>query len=102
MKKKLTITNLALGNLKQRKKQYTTLIIGIVLAMFFSSSVLFFISCLISSNEEHDKRTVGDFYGYFYSPEGFIDAEKGKEVAVSSESPRGISSADTVASTHRD
>ena len=79
MKKKLTITNLALGNLKQRKKQYTTLIIGIVLAMFFSSSVLFFISCLISSNEEHDKRTVGDFYGYFYSPEGFIDAEKGKE-----------------------
>ena len=79
MKKKLTITNLALGNLKQRKKQYTTLIIGIVLAMFFSSSVLFFISCLISSNEEHDKRTVGDFYGYFYSPEGFIDAEKGKK-----------------------
>ena len=79
MKKKLTITNLALGNLKQRKKQYTTLIIGIVLAMFFSSCVLFFISCLISSNEEHDKRTVGDFYGYFYSPEGFIDAEKGKD-----------------------
>lgn len=79
MKKKLTITNLALGNLKQRKKQYTTLIIGIVLAMFFSSSVLFFISCLISSNEEHDKRTVGNFYGYFYSPEGFLDAEKGKE-----------------------
>lgn len=79
MKKKLTITNLALGNLKQRKKQYTTLIIGIVLAMFFSSSVLFFVSCLISSNEEHNKRTVGDFYGYFYSPEGFIDVEKGKE-----------------------
>ena len=79
MKKKLTITNLALGNLKQRKKQYTTLIIGIVLAMFFSSSVLFFVSCLISSNEEHNKRTVGDFYGYFYSPEGFIDAEKGKD-----------------------
>ncbi len=79
MKKKLTITNLALGNLKQRKKQYTTLIIGIVLAMFFSSSVLFFVSCLISSNEEHDKRTVGNFYGYFYSPEEFLDAEKGKE-----------------------
>ena len=79
MKKKLTITNLALGNLKQRKKQYTTLIIGIVLAMFFSSSVLFFVSCLISSNEEHNKRTVGDFYGYFYSPEEFLDAEKGKE-----------------------
>lgn len=79
MKKKLTITNLALGNLKQRKKQYTTLIIGIVLAMFFSSSVLFFVSCLISSNEEHNKRTVGNFYGYFYSPEGFIDAEKSKE-----------------------
>ncbi len=79
MKKKLTITNLALGNLKQRKKQYTTLIIGIVLAMFFSSSVLFFVSCLISSNEENDKRTVGNFYGYFYSPQEFLDAEKGKE-----------------------
>lgn len=79
MKKKLTITTLALGNLKQRKKQYTTLIIGIILAMFFSSSVLFFVSCLISSNEENNKRTVGNFHGYFYSPEDFIDAEKGKE-----------------------
>lgn len=79
MKKKLTITNLAFCNMKQRKKQYTTLIIGIVLAMFFSSSILFFVSCLISSNEEHDRRTVGNFYGYFYSPQDFLDAEKGKE-----------------------
>lgn len=31
-----------------------------------------------------------------------LDAEKGKEVTVSSESPRGISSADTVTSTPHD
>jgi ABC-type antimicrobial peptide transport system permease subunit len=43
-KKRLTINTLALGNLKQRKKQYTIMIIGIILAMVFSSSILFFIS----------------------------------------------------------
>ena len=46
--KQLTVNNLALGNLKQRRKQYTILIIGIILAMVFSSSTLFFLS---SSNE---------------------------------------------------
>lgn len=66
-----------MGNLKQRKKQYTTLIIGIVLAMFFSSSILFFVSCMLSSNEEHTKRFMGNYYGYFYDPQDFIDIEKG-------------------------
>lgn len=42
MKKRLTINSLALGNLKQRKKQYAIMIIGIILAMIFSSSTLFF------------------------------------------------------------
>ncbi|MCH5317642.1 MAG: FtsX-like permease family protein [Eubacterium sp.] len=49
-KKKLTINKLALGNLKQRRKQYTILIIGIILAMVFSSSTLFF---MYSSNETY-------------------------------------------------
>ena len=41
-KKKLTINSLAIGNLKKRKKQYAIMIIGIILAMIFSSSMLFF------------------------------------------------------------
>ena len=41
--KQLTINKLALGNLKQRRKQYTILIIGIILAMVFSSGTLFFL-----------------------------------------------------------
>ncbi len=53
MKKKLTINTLALGNLKQRRKQYTIMIIGIILAMVFSSSIVFFMfSATETSNEE--------------------------------------------------
>ena len=59
MKKKLTINTLALGNLKQRRKQYTILIIGIILAMVFSSGTLFFISCMKSSQEELIDRRQG-------------------------------------------
>ena len=59
MKKKLTITTLALGNLKQRRKQYTILIIGIILAMMFSSGTLFFISCMQSSQKELRNRRQG-------------------------------------------
>lgn len=59
MKKKLTVNTLAMGNLKQRKKQYTILIIGIILAMVFSSGIMFFLSCMQSSTEETNRR----FYG---------------------------------------
>ena len=59
MKKKLTINTLAMGNLKQRKKQYTILIIGIVLAMVFSSGIMFFLSCMQTSNEETNDRLFG-------------------------------------------
>ena len=48
MKKKLTINSLALGNLRQRRKQYAIMIISIILAMVFSSGMLFF---MFSSNE---------------------------------------------------
>ena len=48
-KKKLTFNSLAFGNLKHRKKQYTLLIIGIILSMVFSSGFVFFVSSAITS-----------------------------------------------------
>lgn len=50
--KKLTVNRLAFSNLKARKKQYTLMIIGIVLAMVFSSGIIFFISCMTTSLNE--------------------------------------------------
>lgn len=47
--KKMTIQTLAVGNLRLRKKQYARMTAGIVLAMVFSSGMLFFLSCLQSS-----------------------------------------------------
>lgn len=59
MKNKLTVNKLAQSNLRARKKQYTFMIIGIVLAMVFSSGVLFFASCLNSSMDEMMKSAFG-------------------------------------------
>ncbi len=47
--KKLTFNSLAFGNLKHRKKQYTLLIIGIILSMMFSSGFVFFVSSAVTS-----------------------------------------------------
>lgn len=44
MKNKLTVNDIALANIKQRKKQYLIMIIGIVLAMVFSGSIVFFMA----------------------------------------------------------
>ncbi len=77
--KRLTVNRLAVGNLKTRKKQYTLMIIGILLAMIFSSGVLFFLSCIQSSKQEQARRATGDFYGYFYNPKTYIDVVKGQE-----------------------
>lgn len=79
MKNKLTVTKLALGNLKQRKKQYTVLIIGIILAIIFSSGTMFFVSCTRSSNEEYRYQSYGKFTAYYFAPQDFVDAESGKE-----------------------
>lgn len=49
--KKLSINTLALGNLKQRKKQYSAMIIGIIIAMFFSSGMLFFANAMQDSKQ---------------------------------------------------
>lgn len=40
--KNLTVNRLAIGNLKHRRRQYTIMIIGIILAMVFSSSIIYF------------------------------------------------------------
>ena len=59
MNKKLTINRLAMGNLKTRRKQYTILIIGFILAMGFASGIPFFLSCWQSSAEETQRRLFG-------------------------------------------
>lgn len=74
-KKNLTINRLALGNLKARKKQYTIMIIGILLAMIFSSGVLFLISCMQSSGEEIARQKRGNAFGIFYDSDGIINPE---------------------------
>lgn len=74
-KKNLTINRLAIGNLKARKKQYTIMIIGILLSMIFSSGVLFLISCMQSSSEEFARQKTGNAFGVFYDSEGIIDPE---------------------------
>lgn len=57
--KKLTVNKLALGNLKQHRKQYTVMVIGIILAMVFSSSVLFFSSAVFDSTKELKNKRIG-------------------------------------------
>ena len=59
MKKKLTVNTLAFGNLKHRKKQYAIMIIGIILAMVFSCSMILY---FFSSYEALDKK-YKDNYG---------------------------------------
>lgn len=77
--KRLTVNRLAVGNLKTRKKQYTLMIVGILLAMIFSSATLFFLSCMQTSKQEQARREIGDYYGYFYNPKDYIDVEKGQK-----------------------
>lgn len=59
MKKKLTVNTLAFGNLKHRKRQYAIMIIGIILAMVFSCSMILY---FFSSYEAMDKE-YKDNYG---------------------------------------
>lgn len=57
--KRLTVNTFALQSLKTRKKQYAALIVGVILAMVFSSGTLFFVSCLSSSKKEIRRRDFG-------------------------------------------
>lgn len=67
MKKRLTVNDVALGNLKQRKKQYTIMIIGIILAMVFSSSVTFFMFSANETKLEENKQKYGTQSNIVYS-----------------------------------
>lgn len=69
MKKKLTINTLALGNLKQRKKQYTIMIIGIILAMVFSSGIIFYIFSYNETMTEKARNEIGDQAAILYIKE---------------------------------
>lgn len=59
MKKKISINTLALGNLRQRKKQYAIMIVGIILAMVFSSGVLFYLFSSQETQTEMKKNEIG-------------------------------------------
>lgn len=67
-KKKLTFNSLALGNLKHRKKRYTLMILGIILSMVFSSSIIYFGFSIYTTSQEQRKAELGlydKFYGVF-------------------------------------
>ena len=57
--KNLTVNKLAFGNLKARRKQYTLMIIGIILAMIFTSAAMFFAVCNEDSAQQLKWRSVG-------------------------------------------
>lgn len=59
MKKKISINTLALGNLRQRKKQYAIMIVGIILAMVFSSGILFYLFSSHETQTEMKKNEIG-------------------------------------------
>lgn len=80
-KKKLTVNRLAMGNLKARKKQYTLMIIGIVLAMIFSSGVMFFGFTMLSSLQEITNISYGTQNIFLHNAEEFdFDAAKKNKV----------------------
>ena len=73
VKHKLTFNTLAMGNLKHRRKQYAIMIIGILLAMVFSSSMLFFIFSLNASNTEMKRNLYGtQNAAYFEADEDIV------------------------------
>ena len=68
-KKELTINQLALGNLKQRRKQYTILIIGIILAMIFSSAIPFYLFGSYETALQLERNRIGNQDGVIYLAE---------------------------------
>lgn len=65
-KQKLTYTSLALGNLKNKKKQYLLMIFGIVLSMVFSSGVIYFAYSAYDTSAQKNATESG-FYEMFFS-----------------------------------
>ena len=77
-KKKLTFNSLALGNLKHRKKRYTLMILGIVLSMVFSSSIIYFAYSIYSTSQEQHKAEMGlyDQFDGVYNEKVFAEAKR--------------------------
>ncbi|MBQ3518475.1 MAG: ABC transporter permease [Clostridia bacterium] len=92
-KHKLTVNQLAVGNLKMRKKQYIVLIVGIILSIAFSASILFFFTASRESTEERRLNRVGeqqfivldsenkDFLSDLYSVSDNVQTATAKNVA---------------------
>lgn len=59
MKKNISVNTLALGNLRQRKKQYAIMIVGIILAMVFSSGIMFYLFSSQETLKEIKKNEIG-------------------------------------------
>jgi ABC-type antimicrobial peptide transport system permease subunit len=59
MKKMPTITSLALGSIRMRTRQYATLVTGIILAIFFTSSMLLIGQSIYHTYQERYFRQVG-------------------------------------------
>ena len=57
--KKMSMSTLARGNLKGRRKQYLTLFFGVFFAMLFSMSALFFVSSFRASVQAKNERLYG-------------------------------------------
>lgn len=79
MKKILTVNGLAIGNLKARKKQYITMIIGIVLAMVLSSSIVFFLFSSAETNKAQRDRDMG-YQNAIVAAENFTEKDYKKLV----------------------
>lgn len=82
MKSKLTVNTLALGNLKNRKKQYTSLIIGIILAMMFSSAIPLLFSSMVTSIREMECDLYGNQNGIYLNATNQLFAEAAGEKVV--------------------
>ena len=65
-KKKLTYTSFALGNLKNRKKQYLLMVAGIILSMIFSSGVIYFAYSAYDTSTQKNVAELG-CYDVFFS-----------------------------------
>ncbi|MDE6110865.1 MAG: hypothetical protein K2F65_02990, partial [Eubacterium sp.] len=79
-KKKLTINAIAGSNLKKRKKQYAIMIIGIILAMVFSSSIVLYLFSSTETYLEQAKEKYGAQDAIVYSYDNNeSDFKKAKE-----------------------
>lgn len=67
MKSKLSINTFAVKNIRSRKKRYALMISGIILAMIFSSSILFFATSMVSSMKEMSKNSYGNCNMIFFN-----------------------------------